>query len=869
MRLLTIARATASPIVLASALLVGASGAYAQSAASPGPAGGADPSTHAAQSPNSTSVGAAQGATSPASAAPIAPALSPSDQPTTVDEIVVTAQKRTQSLQDVPIVVTAVSRQLMQDTGVRDIKDLAVLVPGLTVTSTTSETSTSARIRGIGTVGDNPGLESSVGVVIDGVYRPRNGVGFGDLGDVDRIEVLKGPQGTLFGKSTSAGVINILTAEPSFKPGAEAEFTAGNYGAYGGAASVTGPIFGDKVAGSLYFADRQRGGFYDVNTGQGPRTATEDNTRDFYTIRGQLLILPNEQTSVRIIADYSHRDELCCAAVLFRDGETAPIVGALGGPGGGEPQTPNPFNRIASENRTDTQNTYDEGISAQLDYKLPSINATITSISAFRDFKSLSAGDLDYTNADLFYKPDTNANSEQFIDWSEELRFAGTYGKLDYLVGGFYANESLRNNFSLLYGSQFTDYLSLLFTGGASPNFLQGTFGSNFAPNEGSVDRYRQRDNTYAVFTNETLHVTSKFDLNVGVRYTIDNKVENTVSYNSDNGGGCAPVNGAYNALGTPAALAVVNATTCLPFESPAYNNFTDHQDETERAVSGTAKASYRFNSEVLTYASYARGYKAGGFNLDRVACPSDNTPYCAANPGSLTPNKDTEFPGEFADSYELGVKSTLFGRKLLLNATLFDQHFTNFQLNTFNGFVFTVSSVPDVYSKGVDADFVWLPIRNLSFQGGVTLADTRFGHGSQGALLAGNPQYLGAPGARLPLAPQYSSSISATYSHDLFEGYMGRINLGAKYSSSYDTGSDLDPGKTQKAFTVVDGRLTFGPKSEMWDVELWAENLFNQNYIQVAFDNGFQNAPTNGTGVLDAFLGNPRTFGVTLRGKF
>src|SRR3954462_3693165 len=147
----------------------------------------------------------------------------------TVDSIVVTAQKREQNLQDVPVVVTAVGAKLLQDTGVKDIKDLTILTPGLTVTSTSSEASTTARIRGVGTVGDNPGLESSVGVVIDGVYRPRNGVGFGDLGQMERIEVLKGPQGTLFGKNTSAGVINVVTKEPEFSFGANGELTFGNY----------------------------------------------------------------------------------------------------------------------------------------------------------------------------------------------------------------------------------------------------------------------------------------------------------------------------------------------------------------------------------------------------------------------------------------------------------------------------------------------------------------------------------------------------------------------------------------------------------------------------------------------------------------
>src|SRR5690554_1933479 len=155
------------------------------------------------------------------------------EQPTTLATMMVTAQKREEALQDVPIVVNVLPEQLLLDTGVRDIKDMQVLVPGLTVTSTQSAAQTTARIRGIGTVGDNPGLESSVGIVIDGVYRARNSVAFGDLGELERIEVLKGPQGTVFGKNTSAGVINVITRRPSYSQSAEAEITAGNYGAMG------------------------------------------------------------------------------------------------------------------------------------------------------------------------------------------------------------------------------------------------------------------------------------------------------------------------------------------------------------------------------------------------------------------------------------------------------------------------------------------------------------------------------------------------------------------------------------------------------------------------------------------------------------
>src|SRR5262245_10304651 len=192
-----------------------------------------------------------------------------------IETIVVTAQKREQSLQDVPIVVTAVSEQLLQDTGVKDIKDLTVLTPGLTVTSTSSEAATTARIRGVGTVGDNPGLESSVGVVIDGVYRPRNGVSFGDLGELERIEVLKGPQGTLFGKNTSAGVINIVTKQPSQDFSSQVEVSAGNFGIIEGSASINGGL-SEGISGRLYVATRERDGFLDVQRGAGPRTEKED-----------------------------------------------------------------------------------------------------------------------------------------------------------------------------------------------------------------------------------------------------------------------------------------------------------------------------------------------------------------------------------------------------------------------------------------------------------------------------------------------------------------------------------------------------------------------------------------------------------------
>jgi iron complex outermembrane receptor protein len=863
MSLRSVARATASSFVLTAAL---ASVAWAQDKAQPVPANPAPAPVPTSATPN---------------------------QGYAVDTIVVTAQKRKENLQDVPIVVTVVNKQLLQDAGIRDIKDLQTLTPGLTVTSTASEAVTTARIRGVGTVGDNPGLEPSVGVVIDGVYRPRNGVGFGDLGDIDQIEVLKGPQGTLFGKSTSAGVISITSAQPTFDFHSSAEFTVGNYNAYGGSAQVSGPLLGDQLAGSLYFSDRQRDGFYQVVTGQGPRTSTDDQNQNFYTIRGQLLYEPDSNFTARLILDYTHRDERCCVAVQQSNGSpldpkvpTSPtaqqLVSGLGGAGGGELTQADPYGRVAYANQPDAQDIVDEGVSLQMDWKLPNLHGTLTSITAFRNWKLYGGNDLDFSNADLLRSPEGDMNSTQFQDLSQEIRFAGTIGNLDYLVGGFYANEYLRDNFALLYGSQFSTYIDELFSssglGTAIPGFKQLLFGPGAVEQagDGGVDSYRQRDDDYAIFTNETYHFTPQFDVNVGVRYTIDNKVLNSLNRNIGNGGACAAV------AGSPAAALLGQTaldTVCLPFESPAFNNFPNHQSESTSNTSGTVKASYRFSPEVLTYASYAKGFKAGGFNLDRTGCPNDqpisNGGPCPVGANglitALTANTNTFFKPEYSDSAEIGIKNTLFDRKLLLNATLFYEKFSNFQYNTFTGLVFVVDSLPYVYSKGVDADFVWRPIRDLNFQGGLTVDNTRFSH-SDGSATSGvlaTSGFLGAAGSRLPFAPIWSASLAATYTYRLPNDYMFRFNVGSKFNSNYNTGSDEDPRKEQSAYTITDGRIIFGPQDGKWDVEFWCDNMFDTHYLQVAFDAGFQNAPTNATGLLDAFLGAPRTFGGTMRAKF
>jgi outer membrane receptor protein involved in Fe transport len=805
----------------------------------------------------------------------------------TVDSIVVTAQKREQNLQDVPVVVTAVGAKLLRDTGVRDIKDLTILTPGLTVTSTSSEASTSARIRGVGTLGDNIGLESSVGVVIDGVYRPRNGVSFGDLGEMERIEVLKGPQGTLFGKNASAGVINIVTKEPEFDFRFNGEATVGNYNARGLAASVTGPLLGsDKLAGRLYVAGRKRDGYNDVLAGKGPNRRAEDADQNFYTARGQLLFIPTNEASFKIIADYTKRDENCCGAVQIRTGPTGGILNLLTG-GVALAATAKPYDRLVYSNRGAPQSVKDQGISLEANIETPL--GDLTSITALRNWRTDTGQDSDFSAADLVYRQKDGTNSSEFTTFTQELRLAGKTDKLDWLVGTFLADEQLKNKDNFFYGNDYEQYLGrLLSRSPANPagvaNFvallLNRAPNTSFVGGQGYRDRYDQRAKTAAFFTNNTWHVTEAFDITAGLRYTWESKEQETYQSTSDGGVGCgtalSPAGQARIAgIVGPANAATVIGNLCLPWANPLFNGRGTTQKRSDKEWGGTIKASYRFSPEVFTYASFARGYKGGGYNLARTQS-SNGLP--SGGPG-VTPIFDTSFPAEFVDSYEIGMKNTLFNRSVLLNITAFYQQFTDFQLNTFLGTSFVVRSIPEVNSQGVDADFMWFtPVRGLSVQAGLTYADTKYGKQA----IPNDPTNALAllPKGRLSFAPEYSASGSLTYERPVGDSLKARFNVGAKYSSQYNTGSDLFPPKMQKAYTLVNARIAIGAADEQWGIELWGQNIFDEKYAQVAFNGTLQGAsglgptnatyiPANDTITYDAFLGAPRTYGLTLRTRF
>jgi outer membrane receptor protein involved in Fe transport len=889
-------------------------------------------------------------------------AANAADQAANAGDIIVTATRRAEALSDVPIAVSAVSAESLQNSGANDIRQLNQLAPSLLVSSTGSEANGSARIRGIGTVGDNPGLESSVAVFVDGVYRSRSGIGLNELGEVDRIEVLRGPQGTLFGRNASAGLIHIITKKPSFDFGGYGEFNYGNFDYIRAAGAVTGPIT-QTLAARLDAVYVNRDGFYhDVTNG------TDVNDRNRYFVRGQLLYEPSDDLSVRLIGDYTHRNENCCGAVYIDqtidpsnrnllDPTKNTIIQTLLGLGEPAAAFSNPFSRniYPTPGRSYKGITKDWGVSGEVNWNLGGAN--LTSITAYRDYKSNQGSDTDYSFVDILYRaPGNSAYQRHFRTFTQELRLQGSAfdNKLDWLVGGYFAHEKLDLTDNLKFGTQYGRFATCRLVGafGFPASFFSPGSGACLSPTGRAVlngqvpgvpspfgaagpaivagfDRldsinnvgdnnalYRQNDTNYAFFTHNIIHLSDTFDLTLGLRYTHDRK-KFAASFNNTNT--ICPVQQANLTplLATPlsaVAGALINLS-CQGNSTSELNGTTirDHRGESE--FTGTAVASWKPSPDWLLYASYSRGYKAGGFNLDRSALKAPifvvngvpTTTFAAAG-GAQALVGNLQFDQEINDAYEIGFKYS--SRMFSLNVAAFHQRFSDFQLNTFNGSVFLVQNIngcendlvgadrdtsaatgscpknkvgPGVLSSGIEVESSIRPARDLSIGLGVTLSNTRYRNdlvgNSSGIPL--DPALRLLPGHKLSNAPAAVATGSLTWTPPIGDtGITGLFYLDGRLTSDYNTGSDLFPQKRQDGYSIVNGRVGIRGPHERWAVEFFVQNLFDKDYAQVAFNTPFQAGATNAavfpaaqypgaTQIFSAFLAEPRTYGVTVRTRF
>ena len=897
-----------------------------------------------------------------------------SQQPVDTGDIVITATRRNQALSDVPLAVSAVTAENLEMSGAHDIRQLNQLSPSLLVSSTSSEGGAAvARIRGIGTVGDNPGLEGSVGVFIDGVYRARAGMGLTELGPLERIEILRGPQGTLFGRNTSAGLISIITAQPRFDTEADGAITVGNYDERRADASITGPIT-STLAGRVDGVYLKRDGFLkDVVSGR------DVNDRDRWLLRGQLLYQPTSDITDRFIVDYTRRREECCAApylpthdtiataggIVHQPSSIAAIENALGAQIQDDPYA----RRVSiTPGRNYDSNVDDWGVSNELDWNFG--GAALTSITAYRFNDYVRGQDADFNKLDILYRDSDGGSANRFKTFTQELRLNGKAfaDRLDWLVGAYFADEKLRVKDNLAYGSDYSLYANCLVganfaaltgqaglvdptkptcinpavAGGVLP-FLPasqqpvlaafaklgpfaGLTNSGFtnlalaggAPllslnNTAIDDLWNQKSTNWALFTHNIFTITQGLDLTVGARYTHEKKTLNANL--ADNNFLCGAFSG--------------SALQQLPCVNPTVGplGYEIRDSRTENKLSGTVVLSYKVTPSILTYASYSRGYKAGGFNLDRsalwraniVGTPASSPPLpgsgavCvnAAQPGCqgrVASGADLEFKPETNDAFELGAKYN--GRGFDLNVAIFHELFRDFQLNTFNGLNFIVENInacksglggadgdndpssgactsgtkAGVKSQGIEIEAFTRPMRFLDVNAGLTYADTKYRKNLVGA----NGQALSnalfqLPGQALSNANKWTITGAVAWTPPIAgTGLSALAYVDARYMSGFNTGSDLDIEKYQGSFTMVNARVGLRGPNNNWSIELWAQNLFDKNFEQVAFDspiqgtcttrgavNGFCSPiPNVSTALYGSFLGEPRTFGITLRGK-
>jgi iron complex outermembrane recepter protein len=810
------------------------------------------------------------------------------------DAIIVTATKREQTLQDVPVAVSVTSGAAIERSNVRDLIDLQTLVPSLKVGQLQSSANTNFIIRGFGNGANNAGIEPSVGVFIDGVYRSRSAAQIGDLANIQRVEVLRGPQSTLFGKNASAGIISIVTKEPQFEFGGGAEVSYGNFDALVVRANVTGPI-SESIAFSLEGNYNKRDGYIDVvNLG------TKSNDRNRWGVRGQLLIEPSETFKIRLIGDYDKIDEICCGVANVVNGPTGGAVNFLAGGVGLVPNQP--FSYRVFQNFESVNKIKNYGFSGQIDFDLTD-QLALTSVSAYRAVRSFTNQDSDFTSADLIgdNRADTAINT-----YTQELRIASDFdGPLNFLLGGFYFKEDIDIESQLLFGNNFRSYASLLSgtipPGGplpAGPNYTllerlgfapAGTFG---AQGQGRFENYDYKNKAWSIFGQVDFELTDGLTLTGGFNYTKDKK---TVASNNSSTDAFSNVDlvqvGA--ALGfAPAARAtpcappnVTNGVNCnallalrpLQFLPPFLNfpNAVESGRTSDSDWSYTIRANYKFNSNLSAYLTHATGFKATSFNLstDSRPFPTDFIPGSpfAVPPPAASPIRTaglavnnltagTRYAGpEDATVYEFGLKGQFPG--FGFNLAVFKQVLKGFQSNVFTGTGFVLGNAEKQSTRGFEIDATITPTKGLNFTAAYTYLDPkldRFTGGS--AFNATNSIVPTDLSGRTPTGiSRHSVTVGGTYNMEVGGGNALIVHTDYQMNSAYQIAQGL-PYKA--AIESLNASLAFAMENGL-EFSVWGRNLTEPQYNPVIFASVAQ------SGSLSGYPPPPSTYGASIKFKF
>jgi iron complex outermembrane receptor protein len=703
-------------------------------------------------------------------AADAAPAAKQQEAGTTLTEVIVTAQRRSENLQDVPIAVTALSADQLAASGIQNTTELNAVIPGLTTVDQAGQFL--PHIRGIGTTAFGAGFENSVAVYVDGVYLAATPASLLTLNNIAQVEVLKGPQGTLFGRNATGGLIQITTKDPQSTFSGEAGLSYGNYQTAVGELYLTGPVISDKLAADLAVSASTQGQGYGTNLFNGQDVYKMDRN---IALRSKWLWTPSDATSVGFVVDYEEM-----AGSQYTTFQVAPGTKVLFGPGTplgppGSSAGPALSTYDTNENFQPSDSFKGGGGSLHIGQDLGF--AKLLSITAERYSRDILSFDADATPLTL---ETINPVLEEDRQFTQELQLTSQGNdRLKWVVGAFY-----------LHSDAMTD---------PSTVFLGGPLISPFLPVESIAIYGQEKTDSWATYGQSTLAITDADHLTLGVRYT-DERRHLIATEDGLLVGGIPiyPINGA-----NPPTFAPTNPFAPAPpiseskkFTAPTWRFAYDH----------------RFSDEILAYLSYNRGFKSGGFNTGVPTQP-------AYNPEKL-------------DAFEVGLKTDLWGRRLRLDTAAYYYKYKDIQVGYFvqGQLAYYNGATAEVY--GLDADLKALVTENLTLTAGVSWIHDRYTsfpnaiYYIPNLVLGGNSTPVeSAEGNRLPLTPDETFNLAADYRYPLPTGALG-LNVTYLYSNRYVF--EPDNIMHQPAYDLVNGAISWTAPGDRFTASLWGKNLSN-----------------------------------------
>ena len=798
-----------------------------------------------------------------------------------IEEIIVTAQKREQSLQDVPISITTFSGEFLEDSGIDTLQQLGQYTPSLSLASSGQLANNRIILRGVGSVG-NSAIEPSVAVFVDGIYIPRPSSVIGTLTDLEIVEVLRGPQGTLFGRNASMGALNIRTRKPEDEFSGDIRASFGDYDHVRVAGALSG-AFSPGIAGRLAFQYSDRDG-YGENSYTENGSDKDVGTWEDGSVRGKLFFEPAPDLDITLTGDFSRiingggvievlsgsvQPEYLVALRRFLS-RTDPLTM----PSGEVPDAADGFDNNVHQDHRDYAEDEQWGIAGDINWRLG--DHTVRSLTGYRKWSN------DTLNESVIRLPMDLIRRVTFYDVetvSQELQLLSPAGGLiEYVAGAYFYQEDYGINQSFDHGQDFCSpfvgnlFASYLASFNFSPQAANAIAGGvsrdcdKAEQRDAVATRFRQDVSNYALYGQLTLNVTEQLRMTGGVRWTDSNKDGSFLSL----------VNNPISAPPSPENPFTIDLR--IPEDLPDLE-----YDEEE--ITWLANISYHPVESVMLFATYATGFRSGGFNpegFDSVAEAS---------------GADRLYETETVDNIEVGAKGGLFDNRVVVNLNYFHTQISDLQDRRFDGVNFLMQNVDELTQQGVELDIQARPLDQLYTVLGVSYLDSSFGDFPDATSLPAEiadyrtslqlSRFLGFPPAQLPtrdltgdrnhFSPKWQLSLVAEWSDRIPVHGLGWFVRGEyQYVADQNIGADTNqaPQTIQPGYDIVNARLGLRGANDGWEISSFVRNVFDQDYCQVIFIQALATTlslvdPATGGGMQRCVVGAPRTWGVEAAYRF